>query len=27
LYRQGKSGVERTCGLFLILLGARQGLL
>jgi threonine/homoserine/homoserine lactone efflux protein len=27
LYRQGKSVVERTCGLFLILLGARQGLL
>lgn len=27
LYRQGKSGVERTCGLFLILLGAGQGLL
>ncbi len=27
LYRQGKSVVERTCGLFLILLGALQGLL
>ena len=27
LYRQGKSVVERTCGLFLILLGAGQGLL
>jgi threonine/homoserine/homoserine lactone efflux protein len=27
LYRQGKKVVERTCGLFLILLGGRQGLL
>lgn len=27
LYRQGKTVVERTCGLFLILLGCRQGLL
>ena len=27
LYRQGKKIVERTCGLFLILLGGRQGLL
>ncbi len=27
LYRQGKTIVERTCGLFLILLGGRQGLL
>jgi threonine/homoserine/homoserine lactone efflux protein len=27
LYRQGKKIVERTCGLFLILLGACQGLL
>lgn len=27
LYRQGKTFVERTCGLFLILLGGRQGLL
>jgi threonine/homoserine/homoserine lactone efflux protein len=26
-YRQGKTVVERTCGLFLILLGGRQGLL
>lgn len=26
LYRQGKTTVERTCGLFLILLGGRQGL-
>jgi threonine/homoserine/homoserine lactone efflux protein len=26
-YRQGKAVVERTCGLFLILLGGRQGLL
>jgi len=26
LYRQGKVVIERTCGLFLILLGARQGL-
>jgi threonine efflux protein len=27
LYRQGKKIIERTCGLFLILLGGRQGLL
>jgi len=27
LYRQGKKTVERACGLFLILLGGRQGLL
>ncbi|WP_167009993.1 LysE family translocator [Comamonas sp. Tr-654] len=27
LYRQGKSAIERTCGLILILLGCRQGLL
>jgi threonine efflux protein len=27
LYREGKTVVERTCGLFLILLGGRQGLL
>lgn len=27
LYQQGKTVVERTCGFFLILLGARQGLL
>ena len=27
LYRKGKAVVERTCGLFLILLGGRQGLL
>ena len=27
LYRRGKKVVERTCGLFLILLGGRQGLL
>jgi threonine/homoserine/homoserine lactone efflux protein len=26
-YRQGKTIIERTCGLFLILLGGRQGLL
>jgi threonine efflux protein len=27
LYRQGKKMIERTCGLFLIVLGGRQGLL
>lgn len=27
LYRRGKSAIERTCGLILILLGCRQGLL
>jgi threonine efflux protein len=27
LYRQGKNIIERTCGVFLILLGGRQGLL
>lgn len=27
LYRQGKTMIERTCGVFLILLGGRQGLL
>lgn len=27
VYRQGKKTVERTCGVFLILLGGRQGLL
>jgi threonine/homoserine/homoserine lactone efflux protein len=26
-YRQGKNVVERTCGLLLILLGGRQGLI
>lgn len=26
LYRQGKAVIERTCGLFLIVLGGRQGL-
>jgi threonine/homoserine/homoserine lactone efflux protein len=26
-YRKGKTAVESTCGLFLILLGGRQGLL
>jgi hypothetical protein len=27
LYEEGKTAIERTCGLFLILLGGRQGLL